>query len=285
MNTIIAEARRLWQLCFPSDTSTFLDFYFTKVAKAEDTYVDYDSEGHRAVAHIGILRYTYRAEVGASPLHLAYVSGACTDPNYRKQGLMSKLMNRVIQEERQRGTDALILIPADEELRKYYHQHFGFTDTAPRYTLQGADALKLAPYLYTSNATTSTTALITSYAEKRKAILYTDEQAQNIIDEYKLTAEVQENPAQPHSFLALSRKEDKTLYIDRLIGNEVDCRKYLEECLTLYEHIEVGNLFPTDLQGLRELKLSPQPWGMVLPISEQAESIDWHNLAISLVHN
>ena len=139
MNSSIQAARTLWSICFPDDDADFLNFYFSKVARAEDTYLEYNQNG-LAVAHIGIIRSEYFPRIKQPKrIKLAYISGACVHPDYRGQGLMHKLMQSVEEEERKRGTDALILIPANEKLRAYYGENFGFADAGFRYQIPASE--------------------------------------------------------------------------------------------------------------------------------------------------
>ena len=77
MNSSIQAARTLWSICFPDDDADFLDFYFSKVARAEDTYLEYNQDG-LAVAHIGIIRSEYFPRIKQPKrIKLAYIWGMC----------------------------------------------------------------------------------------------------------------------------------------------------------------------------------------------------------------
>lgn len=51
-----------------------------------------------------------------------YLCGLATDPEYRQQGIMSKLMNRIESRAAKDDYDFCFLIPADENLEKYYER-------------------------------------------------------------------------------------------------------------------------------------------------------------------
>lgn len=281
---VLLEARRLWQLCFPTDEASFLDFYFSQVAKCEDTYLHYNEAG-QAVAHIGILRYTH----GAYPeLRLAYISGACTHPEYRQQGLMGRLMRRVIAEEQARGTDALILIPADEDLRHYYARHFGFVDTAPYLSLPWDLYHKLGLHQCPEAGMTAptTSELLCKSVFGRQHIAYTQAEAVAIIEEYRLSeAYVLERwEGKQCRALMLARPSEEAIYIDALIANEEDSRSMLAE-LPQGKELLRNYLFIAPENMLPELSLYAKPWGMARPLNEAAQHIAWHRLGISLVHN
>ncbi len=290
MDKTLQDARWLWEQCFPEDDSLFLDFYFSEVAQAHDTYIDYNESG-RPIAHIGILRYAYEAKPNRT---LAYISGACTLPEARQQGLMKQLMTRVIKEEKERGSEALILIPADEDLRRYYSKHFGFVDTAPYLSLAPQeyalylDALDPKPLLYTD----APSALSASPLSPQH-IRYTREQCQAIIEEYSrfpigiyrtLSTE------QGVRGLLLARHTDSKLYVDCLIGDKATRQRLLADIQSEYPDLpcQVQYLFPDeDLRRLLDANFapSPRPWGMALPLKEEARTYAWERLGISLVHN
>lgn len=290
MDKTLQDARWLWEQCFPEDDSLFLDFYFSEVAQAQDTYIDYDESG-RPIAHIGILRYAYEAKPNRS---LAYISGACTLPEARQQGLMKQLMTRVIKEEKERGSEALILIPADEDLRRYYSKHFGFVDTAPYLSLapqeyaQYLDALDPKPLLY-SDATEA----LEHTPLSSKHICYTREQCQAIIEEYSrfpIGIFRTSSTDQGIRGLLLARHTASKLYIDCLIGDKPTRQSLLADLQSEYPDLpcQVQYLFPDEYPGRlldSDFAPSPRPWGMALPLKEEARTYPWECLGISLVHN
>lgn len=135
----LSDARALWSLCFDDD-ETFVDFYFSHVATEDTTLVHYDEAG-TPIAHIGLP--VYNLLMGDS-LHeqvaCTYISGACVHPSHRRGGLMRQLMTRVLQEAASTFSEkwnadmaAVILIPANEDLRRYYARHFGFVTIGTRH--------------------------------------------------------------------------------------------------------------------------------------------------------
>lgn len=128
----LSDARALWSLCFDDD-ETFIDFYFSQVATEDTTLVHYNEHG-TPIAHIGLpVYYLCMGDGLHEEVACTYISGACVHPIYRRGGLMHQLMTRVLQEVATTPWDkwnadmaAVILIPANEELRRYYTRHFGF---------------------------------------------------------------------------------------------------------------------------------------------------------------
>lgn len=275
MFSSLTDARGLWAVCFPDDTPNFLDFYFSRVARAEDTYLDYDASG-QARAHIGVLRYGCSLDAS---LKLAYVSGACTSPLLRKQGLMAKLMGRVLEEEAIKGTDALILIPASAELRQYYRRHFTFVDTAPMSCLElSGCCLPKSLSLPKPQPTSSLAELLCSERLSPIHISYTLKQAEDIIAEYSQSEGAVVDYVQTdcgYEALLLARQLDKDIYVDALLG-QVSQMELMLGRLEGNKSIYLNHLFGQELG---------RPWGMVRPLSERAYGLPWHQLGISLVHN
>lgn len=290
MDTRLQDARWLWERCFPDDDASFLDFYFSKVAKPQDTYVDYDNSG-KPIAHIGVLRYGYNHQTQQK---LAYISGACTLPEARRNGLMKCLMNRVIHEEKQRGSDALILIPASEELRQYYNKHFGFVDTATFLRLN------LSEYMEYLHKVTVEPVLSTDIYEvlrdttlRAQHITYSQEQVEAIIEEYeRFPIGIVRSVSSPKgiSAMLLARQTPTQLYVDYLVGDRDTRIKLLNDLQADYPTLPIEILYtfvngevspPTSVAqlGIRQV------WGMALPLNTESTTFPWSSLGISLVHN
>ncbi|MDR1762690.1 MAG: GNAT family N-acetyltransferase [Dysgonamonadaceae bacterium] len=112
----IPTLKAMWKLCFPDDSGSFVDFYFSRVYKNEDTLIElYDNE---PVASMQIIPYLLKT--GNETFKAGYVSGAMTHPDFRKRGLMETLMNTAFQKKTEQGFDYLFLIPQEKRLFKYY---------------------------------------------------------------------------------------------------------------------------------------------------------------------
>lgn len=274
MTKILRDARFLWQLCFPTDSDEFCDFYFGKVASDLDTYIDYDQEG-QPLTHIGILRAQCPTNPSATPLKVAYISGACTHPDHWGQGLMSQLMHRVITAEQELGTDALILIPASDKLREYYRRHFGFEDAAPKYTLPLRDAVDLLKLHPRSKVTSSKDKLLIHSSHAYPSLIFSPSHAQLQLSAYQSLTDyfcIDSLGGARSSELVLGRRESGKIEIDWLITQS---RQSLQTLLQLLQTdskipITVNNLSLEDLKGtaIDNPHLKAEPWGMYLPLSD-----------------
>ena len=97
------ETRVLWDKCFSEEDKRFVDFYFEKRYNENDNiFIENDGKV-------------------VSALQLcSYLSGCCTDPEYRSQGLMSELIVNALRQAKNNGACFAALIPASESLFNYY---------------------------------------------------------------------------------------------------------------------------------------------------------------------
>ena len=115
------ETRHLWERSF-ADPRAFIDLYFReKYRKERNETIVRDG---RVVS--ALQKLPYPLTYGGRMLPASYISGACTDEDYRKRGLMGELLaqtHRAMQEEK---AVLSFLIPATPELATYYAK-FGYT--------------------------------------------------------------------------------------------------------------------------------------------------------------
>lgn len=122
------QLKQLWQLCFHDDPR-FVDLYFST------KYTDRDSlaltQDGQPVAALQMLPYpmTYAGQ----EIPTAYISGACTHPDYRNQGLMRRLLTQAFRQMYTDGRLLTTLIPAEPWLFGYYAS-CGYTTTFYRRT-------------------------------------------------------------------------------------------------------------------------------------------------------
>jgi len=112
--------RRMWKICF-NDSEAFMDLYFSEKYKDENTLVYI--EDNQVVASLQILPYSFTFYGENIPI--SYISGACTLPEFRNRGLMEKLLIASFEVMKQRNIPLSIVIPANENLYKYYEK-FGY---------------------------------------------------------------------------------------------------------------------------------------------------------------
>jgi len=112
--------KRLWFRCFP-DEGGFNEYFFEYIFKAGYTLVC--EKDNTICAMLQMLPYELR--VGESELAVTYIYGACTSPNFRRQGHMARLLERSFEIDRSEGRAATVLIPQEEWLFEFY-RGFGY---------------------------------------------------------------------------------------------------------------------------------------------------------------
>lgn len=110
--------RRMWKTCF-GDTEEFMDIYFSRKYRAENTLVYLVD--NIPVASLQMLPYeiTFYGET----IPFAYLAGLCTLPAYRKKGYMEQLIGEAHRIIAARQIPLAILIPAEKWLYGFYEKY------------------------------------------------------------------------------------------------------------------------------------------------------------------
>ena len=109
------QVRKLWQLCF-NDSEAFIDLYF-RLRYSNDVNIAISS-GDEVIAALQLLSYPMTCDGEVVPT--AYVSGACTHPDYRNRGVMRELLSQAFARMDRSGVVLSTLIPAEPWLFDYY---------------------------------------------------------------------------------------------------------------------------------------------------------------------
>lgn len=112
----------LWRTCF-GDSEAFISLYFDRVYKDENA-MTIEKDG-KIVSALQIVPYTM-TYLGTE-ISVGYISGACTTPEERGQGLMRQLLQETFEEMERREIAISALIPADPWLFDYYREQ-GYTE-------------------------------------------------------------------------------------------------------------------------------------------------------------
>ncbi|HOF16018.1 MAG TPA: GNAT family N-acetyltransferase [Bacteroidales bacterium] len=117
-NRLKDEVRNIWKISFPDDSDDFINFYFSKKYKNENTLVYLDN--NKAVACFQMLAYDFT--FFGHRLPSAYISGAATLPSYQNRGIMTKLLTAAFLEMQKNNVPLTTLIPQEEWLIKFYER-------------------------------------------------------------------------------------------------------------------------------------------------------------------
>ncbi len=112
--------KSLWKLTF-FDSDSVINNFFEKSVVPENTVGVFD--GEKAVSALYALECSGNA--GAGEFDAYYIYGVSTLKEYRKLGLMKKALGFVEEMARNRGVDALFLVPANRTLFSMYEK-FGY---------------------------------------------------------------------------------------------------------------------------------------------------------------
>lgn len=113
----INEAKALWKTAF-GDSDAFIDLYFANRILPGNSPAVFDDGKLVCILHL----VPYRVDIRGALVDTAYVVGAATLPEYRKQGLMAALLRESLDILRQRGVAITHLYPF---LHAFY-EHFGW---------------------------------------------------------------------------------------------------------------------------------------------------------------
>lgn len=115
------QVKALWKKCFPDDSDDFVELYFS--SRYTDEINSAIVENGRVVSALQRIPYPMRFNGAVIPV--AYISGACTHPDFRSRGLMSRLLGESHRKMYSDGKYLSLLIPANEGLVGYYSR-FGY---------------------------------------------------------------------------------------------------------------------------------------------------------------
>jgi len=109
------EVKELWKLCF-NDSDEFVEMYF-RLRYSSDTTM-YIQSGNMIVSSLQMPYYPMTFE--GTEIQTAYISGACTHPDYRGKGVMAHLLAESFSRMVQKNIPLSVLIPANPGLYDYY---------------------------------------------------------------------------------------------------------------------------------------------------------------------
>ena len=111
-------SRKLWEKVFTEDSTEFLDYYYSVKTSENEIYVIEDAGEIVSMIHLN----PFQMRIGDEVHKTQYIVAVATDEKYRRQGLMAKLLNHVLQVMTDRGEPFTFLMPAKESI----YTPFGF---------------------------------------------------------------------------------------------------------------------------------------------------------------
>lgn len=115
------KTRMLWEQIFQEDSQEFLDYYYSYKTRINDIYVVENEDTICAMLQLN----PYEVHMGLNEVrNIHYIVGVATAQEYRKQGLMRKLLHKSMQDMRDRGEPFVYLMPAAEAIYKPFDFRF-----------------------------------------------------------------------------------------------------------------------------------------------------------------
>lgn len=114
---ILKQIRQMWDLIF-DDPEEFADYYFEHVCAANRILLAYVGDEMVGMLHLN----PYDICIGGKKSRCYYIVGVGVLQEYRRQGIMRKMMNQALADMKKEGCPFTFLMPKIEE----YYQGFGF---------------------------------------------------------------------------------------------------------------------------------------------------------------
>ena len=107
----------MWDEIF-DDPEEFADYYFTEICKQNKILLAYKGDVLAGMIHLN----PYEMQVEGKKELCYYIVGVAVKPEYREQGIMHKMMQRVLADMKKDGRAFAFLMPEREE----YYESLGF---------------------------------------------------------------------------------------------------------------------------------------------------------------
>ncbi len=129
IDKIKTDMMELWKNTF-HDSNYYINLVFDTYFSLENAFTVYD--GEKLVASLLGVEYEFQAPNGRGETKKfkgMYLCGLATHMDYRRQGIMGRLMEEAENSAKARGFAITFLIPADSHLREYYRKKGYYTSS------------------------------------------------------------------------------------------------------------------------------------------------------------
>ncbi len=114
------EVMHLWRELFGDDPS-FILHYVTHYSSERKRLLHYEDGKLVGMVHLQRFR--------CGEFQIGYFYALGVHPDYRNRGVAHALMEELFERQREEGDDISLCIPADEEIKRWYIEKFGFRET------------------------------------------------------------------------------------------------------------------------------------------------------------
>ena len=133
-----SESRALWEKVFSEDSKSFLDYYYSDRVRKNKILTAWSGEKPAAMLH----RNPYEVVVKDRIWKVDYIAGVATDPDFRHQGHMRRLLNRCFSDMYMERMGFCFLVPADPAI--YFPFDFTYICDLPEVALNEKGRLRLS---------------------------------------------------------------------------------------------------------------------------------------------
>lgn len=267
------EIFKIMSECF-NDPEWFVKFFFDKKLNLENCYVC--TINQKVVSVLNFIPLKIR--LNKHDFKGAYIYGACTLPQYRNNGYMTKLINYTQEVCVKEGYECTFLVPANKDLEKFYEK-LGYTNffQVKRVELKKNEILKLCENCYLS-AVADRFSLCYSLVNKCRMCIYSDNAVLYSIDDlsfadelYKLNFGGLVDIDGGYGFcMPLNTPTLKIMDFTAIEGKEVELIKKITEIFPNYDNFIIetspsNNFFKNS--GSNYFK------GMILPLTNLCETL------------
>lgn len=222
------KVKALWRLCF-NDSEEFIDIYF-RLRYNNEVNITIES-GEEVISALQMLPYPMT--FCHKTIQTAYISGACTHPDYRGNGVMRELLRQTFARMWQRDIPVSTLIPAEPWLFDYYAR-FGYAPVF-HYSEKKVNGETLAPV--TGTLVIHTTLfnekhyqyLNRKFGEHTCCVQHTSDDYKVILETLELSRDyvyvVLQNDRV--SGLAVAWKTEEGITVDTLLAENIACEQAL----------------------------------------------------------
>ena len=231
------KAKQLWDSCF-TDSKEFTKLYFDKRYTDENTVALMQEDQMTSMLQLLPYPFLFLGQITDT----LYISGACTHPNFRNQGLMQKLLVQAFKQIQKENISLCTLIPAEDWLFNYY-QKSGFETVFHQATYQ----IQVPKYKQDSNVVVtfnntfneeSYSYLANQMKKRPSSILHTPEDFQVILADLRL-AEGQVFTARIQTkivgiALAYYNPIDKQIHVNEILSKDICINQELFQAMSSF---------------------------------------------------
>jgi predicted acetyltransferase len=292
------EVAALWKDIF-SDSDDFIDLFFTRVYKPENTLII--KQNDRIVSSLQII--PKELKTGDKTIPAAYICGVCTRKSEQGKGYMKILMNETMETMKERGFIVSTLIPAEKWLFDFYKQ-FGYINPI----VHSIETIGRENFLcrYVGNAQSTKIQEINTiddfksvysfYVQKQKerkcTVLHNEYDFATIIKDSNISEGkilVALNGNIPVGIAFCKTEDDNTALIQEILYNNIDTKKQILNHIFSSFNVDIINIrTPENNTDIQSHEFQPDSietcnYGLTCILGDATTSFDFNDIYMTLM--